>query len=356
MLQLERIGYNPFFAAQFELLNQPDLCAVRVAADAHDRFPIVGAHAAFAELSGRLRLAIEEGRALRPAVGDWLAVSESGDLATIHYVLDRRTCLRRRAAGTHAGVQVIAANVDVYFIVTAVGRDLNPRRLERYLTAVWDSGASPVLVLNKCDLADSVEPLIHTMGEVAPAVPMVCVSATTGNGVDTLQAHLEPGVTGAFIGSSGVGKSSLVNRLGGDRLQRTSPVGPEGKGRHTTSRRELVTLPQGGVLIDTPGLREFGLAEVGPGLDVVFADVLEFASLCHYADCTHTIEPGCAVTLAVAEGTLASARFHSYLCLRAEAEAAQKCRSPQQLANSKKRWKVIHKSAKAFYKTSGKWK
>ncbi len=283
-------------------------------------------------------------------------MSESGDLATIHYVLDRRTCLRRRAAGTDAGVQVIAANVDVYFIVTAVGRDFNPRRLERYLTAVWDSGASPVLVLNKCDLAESVEPLIQTICEVAPAVPTVCVSATTGNGVDTLQAHLEPGVTAAFIGSSGVGKSSLANRLQDDTRQRTSPVGPEGKGRHTTVRRELITLPQGGVLIDTPGLREFGLAEVGHGLDIVFADVLEIARMCHYADCSHTSEPGCAVTLAVAEGTLYSARIQSYLSLRAEAEAAQMRRSPEQLANSKKRWKVIHKSAKAFYKTSGKWK
>jgi ribosome biogenesis GTPase / thiamine phosphate phosphatase len=354
--QLERIGYGPFFAAQLELLNQQNFVAARVAADARENFPILGARAAFAEPSGRLRLAIEEGHAPRPAVGDWLAVSESDNLATIHHVLDRRTCLRRRAAGTDGNLQIIAANVDVYFIVTAVGRDFNPRRLERYLTAVWDSGASPVLVLNKCDLAESVEPLIRAIGEVAPAVPTVCVSATTGNGVDTLQAYLQPGTTGAFIGSSGVGKSSLMNLLCGDTRQQTSPVGPEGKGRHTTSRRELVTLPNGGVLIDTPGLREFGLAEVGHGLDVVFADVLKVAADCHFADCTHTNEPDCAVTLAVAEGVLPSARLQSYLRLRAEAEAAELRRSPQQAGNSKKRWKSIHKSAKTLYKITGKWK
>jgi ribosome biogenesis GTPase len=348
---LELLGYTPFFAAQAELLNEPHLVPARVVADARDTLPIIGTKATWAHPSGRLRLAIDTGDAERPAVGDWLLVADEGDTAVIHHVLDRRTSLKRRAAGSDTRTQVIAANVDVFFVVTAVGRDYNPRRVERYLTAVWESGASPVVVLNKADLAESVQPML---GEVALAVPIVSVSAQTGQGIDALSAYLGEGASAAFIGSSGVGKSTLVNRLLEDNKQSTLPLGIAGKGKHTTSRRELIALPSGGVLIDTPGLREFGIVELD-GLDATFADIVELARACHFTDCTHTEEPGCAVNAAVAAGELPCERLASYLRLRQEAEAAQRRRNVGQ-SNSKKRWKAIHKSVKALYKTSNKYR
>jgi ribosome biogenesis GTPase len=356
VIQLERIGYSPFFSAQIELLNQPNLVPARIAADARDVFPVIGTSAAHAEPSGRLRQAIEDGRSPRPAVGDWLAVTEHGEQAIIHAVLDRKTCLRRRAAGSDALEQVIAANVDTYLIVTAVGRDLNPRRLERYLAAVWDSGASPIVVLNKCDLTDSADALVQVISEVTLAAPIVTVSAETGYGIEALVQQLGSGRTTAMIGSSGVGKSSLINVLCGHSLQQTSAVGTEGKGRHTTTRRELIPLPQGGALIDTPGLREFGIVEVGNGLEMAFQDVFEFATRCHFADCTHVNEPGCAVIEAVSDGSLSKDRVERYLQLREEAQNLRARSDPQQIANNKRRWKTISKSVKSLYKIRDKWK
>jgi len=353
--QLEPIGFSPFFAAQVELFNQPTLAPARVVADSRGPVPVIGANASWAHPSGKLRSSIETGDSARPVVGDWVLVSEQGESALIHHLLDRRTCLRRRAAGSESRQQVIAANVDVFFVVTAVGRDFNPRRVERYLTAVWDSGASPVLVLNKADLVESSDALVGQLGEVALGVPIVSVSAQTGAGVEALCAHVGYGITAAFIGSSGVGKSTLVNRLLERPQQSTSPLGTAGKGRHTTTRRELIALPSGGVLIDTPGLREFGLVE-GDGLDATFAEIRQLARSCHFADCTHTGEPGCAVSAALARGELSAERLSSYQRLRAEAESAKARRDTAHAANTKRRWKAIHKGAKAFYKNSDKYR
>jgi ribosome biogenesis GTPase / thiamine phosphate phosphatase len=354
VIEIEDLGYGPFFAAELSLLAEPALVAARVAADGRDLFPLAGRAAWFGELSGKLRQRIGEGRSDRPVVGDWVAVTEQGDRAVMHHVLDRRTQLRRRAAGSDSLPQTIAANVDVYFVVTAPGRDLNPRRLERYLTAVWDSGASPVVVLNKIDLAEQVEPLLGCIVEVAPAVPIVPVSARVGSGIDALRAHLGRGLTAAFIGSSGVGKSSLVNLLTGEDRQPIAAIGIDGRGHHTTSRRELLLLAGGGVLIDTPGLREFGMAAAGSGLDFAFADLVQFAGHCRFGDCTHSDEPGCAVVDAVARGALPAVRLESYQRLRAEAAAAEARRNPVLGANSKKRWKAVGKLRRHLAKSSDK--
>jgi ribosome biogenesis GTPase / thiamine phosphate phosphatase len=354
VIQLDGLGYGPFFAAQLELLAQPELVAARVVADGRDLFPLAGCAACFGEVSGKLRQSIREGLTDRPVVGDWVAVTEHGDRAVIHHVFDRRTQLRRRAAGSDAHSQTIAANVDVFFVVTAVGRDFNPRRLERYITAVWDSGASPVVVLNKTDLCAEVETLLQSIEASAPTVPIVAVSARVGSGIDALRAQLGRGLTAAFIGSSGVGKSSLVNLLTGEDRQPTAAIGVEGKGRHTTSRRELLALSGGGALIDTPGLREFGIVDAGPGLDVTFADVAEFACRCRFGDCTHADEPGCAVVDAVARGALPAVRLESYQRLRREVAAAEARRNPVLGSNSKKRWKSIRKIQKALLKSDGK--
>lgn len=350
------MGYSPFFSVQFELLGQPELVAARVAADGRNQFPLIGCGASFGTPSGKLRQEMEDGRVDHLAVGDWVAATEHGALAVIHHVLDRRTQLQRRAAGSDARCQTIAANVDVYLVVTAAGRDLNPRRLERYVTAVWDSGATPVVVLNKTDLAEDVDILLRRIEAAAPAVPIVPVSAHLGSGLDAVRAHLGRGRTVAFIGSSGVGKSTLLNRLVGQEHQPTAVVGPDGLGRHTTTRRELLLLEGGGALIDTPGLREFGMVELGAGLDATFADVASFASSCRFGDCTHTNEPGCAVVEAVACGALSAIRLDSYQRLRTESAAAQARRDPVLGANSKKRTKAISRSVKAMAKLDGKYR
>ncbi|HMA96570.1 MAG TPA: ribosome small subunit-dependent GTPase A [Polyangiaceae bacterium] len=354
MIQLEFLGYGPFFSAQLELLARPELVAARIGADAQDVFPLVGCDAPFGEVTGKLRQAMEARQSERPVAGDWVAVTLHGDRAAIHAVLGRRTQLQRRAAGSDALAQTVAANVDVYFVVTATGRDLNPRRLERYLTAVWNSGASPVIVLNKTDLVDEIESSTHRIELVAPAVPIIAASAHTGSGVELLREHLGPGITGAFVGSSGVGKSSLVNRLLGEHRQPIASVGVDGRGSHTTTRRELVLLNSGGILIDTPGLREFGVLDTGRGLDITFADIAGFAQGCRFRDCSHTDEPGCAVLEAVAQEALPRERLESYRRLQKEAAAAEARRNPTMANNPKRRWKAVKNSLRQYLKSRDK--
>ena len=254
----------------------------------------------------------------------------------------------RRAADTEATAQVIAANVDVICLVTSANRDLNPRRIERYLTAVWESGAAPVVVLNKVDLVEDLAPLIDTIASVALAVPIVQVSALTGIGIDALRSQARRGQTFGFVGSSGVGKSSLINRLVGREAQHVRDIREDdARGRHTTTRRELVLLPGGGVLIDTPGMRELGLIEDDGGVDTAFADIVEIAQACRFNDCLHEAEPGCAVQAALFSGTLNPDRLRSYRKLQREIAAAERRRDPVLAANERRRWKTIHKELRA---------
>jgi ribosome biogenesis GTPase len=243
---------------------------------------------------------------------------------------------------------MIAANVDVFCLVTSANRDLNPRRMERYLAAVWESGANPVVVLNKVDLVDDRAAMSEALGSVALGVPIVEVSALTGLGIDTLREHVGPGTTVGFIGSSGVGKSSLINRLVGREVQHVSDIREDdARGRHTTTRRELVLLPGGGVLIDTPGMRELGLLEDDGGIDATFADIAEIAQACRFNDCLHESEPGCAVQAALSLRTLDENRLRSYRKLQREIAAAERRRDPILPANERRRWKTIHKELRA---------
>ena len=290
-----------------------------------------------AEVAGQLRHAAL-GPADLAAVGDWVAVSDApdADAATIHALLPRRTVFSRKAAGG-ASEQVVAANVDVVFLVSALGPDLNVRRLERYLAAGWDSGADPVVVLNKSDLADDVAGATARVEAVAFGVPVHVVSAADGTGLDGLARHLEGNRTGALLGSSGVGKSSLVNRLLGSERQDVADIREDGKGRHTTTHRELVPLPGGGLVLDTPGMRELGLWEAGDGVDQTFADVAELAAACRFRDCAHRGEPGCAVLAAVADGRLAAGRLESYRKLLRELRHLEVRGDPRALAEARQR-------------------
>jgi len=337
---LRTLGFDEFFAAQLERLPS-EWAPARITAEGQSSFHLAGSNAPLGDLAGRL---LRRGPLERPMVGDWVAVVDGPERATIQHVLERRTALLRRAAGTLAEPQVVAVNVDTFFVVTAANRDFNERRLERYVTAVWNSGASPVVVLNKVDLADEVEPLLAAIELVAPGVAIVRSSAASGEGIEALRSYVTPGKTVGFIGSSGVGKSSLTNRLLGREAQAVGGLRDDERGRHTTTARQLIELPGGGVLIDTPGLRELGLLDDLGGLEASFPDVLAFAQACRFRDCAHAGEPGCAVAAAIESGELPAARFEGYRKLVAEIQAAERKRDPILAGRTKARWKAIHRA------------
>ena len=258
-----------------------------------------------------------------PAVGDHVIAEwpEGDGNAVITGLFPRRSCFIRRAAGTGNREQVVAANIDTVFICMSLNKNFNIRRLERYLSIAYDSGATPVAVLTKADLCSAVGERIAEVQNAAPGVDVLAVSSLDED-TGAVMRHVLPGRTVAFIGSSGVGKSTLINRLTGTDSIATRETGNDDKGRHTTTHRELITLPNGAFVIDTPGMRELGMWDSGGGIDTAFADIEALSHTCRYSDCTHNGEPGCAVRKALEDGTLDRARWNSYLKLKTENEYA----------------------------------
>ena len=295
-------------------------------------------------------------RASMPVVGDWVAARVVGPgQAIVDAVLPRTTLFSRRAAGRREDQQPIAANVDLVFLVCGLDGDFNLRRLERYLTLAAESGAAPVIVLNKTDACDDLAARIEETATVAGLAPIVACSAATGQGLDALDRFLAPGRTIALLGSSGVGKSTLVNRFLGEQRFRTNDVREsDSRGRHTTTHRELVPLPGGGALIDTPGMRELGLLDDAGGVEASFADIAAFAERCRFRDCAHESEPGCAVLAAAESGELPAERLASYRKLLAEIAAAERKRDPILAGRTKARWKEVHRALRARAKIDPK--
>lgn len=327
--RLASLGWDAGWAAAFAAAameygprRNDALSAARVVAEHRGRYTVaVEDGECSAVLAGRVRHE-SSSREHLPAVGDWVAVSgaaTTGDgTAVIQRVLPRRGAFVRKAAGDTTSAQVVAANVDVAMIATALPGDLSTRRLERYLTLAWESGATPVVVLTKSDLAVHVDSAVAEAALAAPGVDVVAVSSLTGDGVEHLDRHLVAGRTAVLLGSSGVGKSTLVNRLLGAERQPTASVRADGRGRHTTTSRELIRLASGALLIDTPGMRELQLWNADAGLESAFADVEALAHRCRFRDCTHGGEPGCAVLDAVARGDVAAERLEHWHQLRRE--------------------------------------
>ncbi len=304
------------------------------------------------EIAGGLRHGARDALDL-PAVGDWVALRlRPGERrALIQAVLPRRTAFVRRAAGDRTVAQVLAANVDTVFLVMGLDGDFNMRRLERALVLAWESGAQPVVLLNKADLCAEVAARRSEAEQVASGVPVRVIAARPSEGLDALAPWLQPGRTVVLLGSSGVGKSTLVNRLLGREEQRTQEVrAADQRGRHTTSQREIFALPGGALLIDTPGLREVQLWAEGMGIETAFEDVSALGATCRFSDCSHVAEPGCAVRAAVGEGRLDPARLDSYLRLAAELRALQVREDPLRRREERARWRSIHKSLRKLPK------
>ena len=323
-MQLTDLGFDDWFEQRSTTLLQPGCGIARVTAVDRDAFLVRNQDVEnYAELAGKFRFAVEDVGDL-PCVGDWVCVQRHalGGPAIIHRVLPRKTFLRRKCPGKPMDSQMIAANIDVAFIVQACGYDFNLARLDRYLVMANEGAIAPWILLTKTDLVTPDE-LGHTLDQVrrrCAFANVVALSNITGFGLDQLRALLLPGRTHCLLGSSGVGKSTLINRLIGRDALDTRAVSGTGEGVHTTSRRQLPVLEGGSMLIDTPGMRELGLFGASEGLDDTFSDIHEQSANCRFADCTHTDEPGCTVRLAVENGTISEDRFRSYRKLRKEIE------------------------------------
>jgi ribosome biogenesis GTPase len=360
----ERLGWHPFFEAQIAGVDRGDLCFSRVIEEQRGLYRLAGDVEAWAEVSGRFRHEATSAADF-PAVGDWVGVAVSGehggrraaaDRAIIRVRLERRSTVSRAAAGRAVDQQVVAANVDTILLVTAFAQDLNPRRLERYLTMVWDAGAVPIVVLNKADLCEDPGAARESLGARLPLVDVLSVSALRDEGLTALAPYLRPAQTIALLGSSGVGKSTLINRLLGREMLTVRAISDtDGKGRHTTTSRQLVELPGGALLIDTPGMRELQPWVDESSVDAAFDDIAALAGACRFADCAHGGEPGCAVLGAVAAGRLDADRLEHYRRLGREAAFEERKRDNAAAANTKRRWKQIIQAQKALYKDRDRW-
>lgn len=354
---LHTFGWDDFFQTQLDCEPADGLTYARVSAEHKSLYRVLGVSGELeAELSGRFRHAIEGG-VDRPAVGDWVGISPRPGEArvTLHRLLLRKTAFTRKEAGSGSRAQVVAANIDTVFVAGSLNRDLNLRRIERYLALAWESGADPVILLTKADLCADLGAALREVAQVAQGVPVLPISAVARTGLETLTRYLAAGKTAVLLGSSGVGKSTLVNALAGHEALATQAIGDDDTGRHTTTHRQLLLLPGGALIVDTPGMRELGLtAEGGSGLVQTFEDIEVLMTHCRFSNCGHATEPGCAVKAALENGTLSTARYDSYLKLQRELAWQVRRVDAGAAAAEKAKWKQIHKSLNVKLKFKGR--
>jgi ribosome biogenesis GTPase len=347
MHDLTALGWSAVFETSFQPYRERGHFAGRVAVEERGAYRL---YTELGELNARVRGKLRfdsESAADFPAVGDWVAVSirDRDGLAQIHAVLPRRSRFSRKAAGANSEEQVVAANIDTVFLVQGLDHDFNLRRLERYLVAAFESNAAPVVILSKADLCEDVEQKIADAESVAPGTPVHAISSVSGEGLQAIDQYVLPGVTVAFLGSSGAGKSTLINRIVGEEVQKTAEVREhDSRGRHTTTHRELLVLKTGGLLIDTPGMRELQLWDAGGSLGEAFSDVESIAAACYFTNCRHQNEPGCAVREALGDGSLDADRYQSYQKLERELEYLDSRMDERLNLKRKNREKKVHRA------------
>ena len=357
-MNLEKLGFNGYFRALFYEFEEQGFVPARVINEQKELYTVMMEEGEIhAKISGKF-LHQADVKSDFPAVGDWVAVTIEGDFAVIHAVLERKSSFSRNVAGTNkrksGGIteqQIVASNIDTVFIVSGLDENYNLRRIERYLTLAWNSGASPIVILNKSDLAENIDDIVFEVEEIAPGVSVHAVSAKE-NHLETLEPYLKSGKTVALLGSSGVGKSTIVNALLGKELQEVSEVSDAvHKGRHTTTSRQLFIMENGALLIDTPGMREIQFWGEEESISNVFEDIEELISKCRFSDCTHNGEPGCAIEAALESGELDPKRYQNYLSLQEELARLEQ-RKTKTKRQIKDEWeKGIAKKIKEFKKT-----
>jgi ribosome biogenesis GTPase / thiamine phosphate phosphatase len=354
VFDLQELGWDDAWAKAFAPYAAEGLIPARVAIEFNHIFRLYAATGELqAQHSGRL-LHQAAGRDELAAVGDWVAAltGQGEGTATIEAIVPRRTKFSRKVAGELTEEQVVAANIDTVFLVMGLDGDFNPRRVERYLLMAYESGASPVILLTKADLAEDVAGAVAEIERVAIGTPVHALSAREGSGLEVLDTYMQPGRTGTLLGSSGAGKSTLINALLGESRLKTQAVrSSDSRGRHTTRHRHLILLPGRGLLIDTPGMRELQVWSATDAVRETFDDIEELAAQCHFTDCRHQGEPRCAVALAIEEGTLSVERLASFHKLQDEVRHFENRRNIRAQIDEKRKVKTINQSMKKLYKS-----
>ena len=354
VFNLNELGWDEAWARTFEPYAADGIVPARVAIEFNHIFRLYAASGELqAQHSGRL-LHRAEGRGHLAAVGDWVAAlsGQEEGTATIEAILPRRTKFSRKVAGELTEEQVVAANIDTVFLVMGLDGDFNPRRVERYLLMAYESGASPVVLLTKADLAEDLAGAVAEIEQVAIGTPVHAMSALDGSGLEVLDTYLRPGKTGTLLGSSGAGKSTLINTLLGESRLKTQEVrSSDSRGRHTTRHRHLIALPGRGLLIDTPGMRELQVWSATEAMRETFDDIDALATQCHFTDCRHQGEPRCAVARAIAEGALPAERLASFHKLQDEVRHLETRRNVRAQIDEKRKIKTVSQSLKKLYKS-----
>ena len=347
MNRLSLLGFLPFFQEEFSELKRPDLIPGRVAVENKNNYLVLTENSELqCEISGSL-LYTSETQSELPKVGDWVALAKFDDLGIIHFVLKRKTKLSRKVPDKKTSEQVLVTNIDKVFLMQSANENFNLNRLERQVAAVHNSGAEPIFVLSKIDLSENPTEFLEAASKRIVDIKIFPLSSQLNLGITELENFISRGTTYAMLGSSGVGKSTLINTLlGEDKLHTREIRNSDSRGKHATTRREMLILPNGGIIIDTPGLREFGLWEDSNGISRTYSEFEYYSDKCKYSDCTHTVETGCAVMEAVDSGNISRERYDNYLKLRKELNYLEGKIDQRKALEEKRKWKIIHKESK----------